>query len=29
MQKPTLAEIIGALFGFASLAVFVFMCLAY
>jgi hypothetical protein len=29
MEKPTLAEIIGALFGFASLAVFVFMLLAY
>jgi hypothetical protein len=29
MQKPTLAEICGALFGFAALAVFVFMLLAY
>ena len=29
MQKPTLAEIIGAIAGFAALAVFVFMCLAY
>jgi hypothetical protein len=29
MQKPTIPEIIGALFGFAALAVFVFMLLAY
>jgi len=29
MQKPTLAEICGAIAGFAALAVFVFMCLAY
>jgi hypothetical protein len=29
MQKPTLAEICGAIGAFAALALFVFMCLAY
>ena len=29
MQKPTLIDIIGTVIGFAALAVFVFMCLAY
>jgi hypothetical protein len=29
MQKPTLAEICGAIAGFAALALFVFMLLAY
>ena len=29
MQKPTILEIACAVFGFASLALFVFMCLAY
>jgi len=28
-MKPTLAEICGAIAGFAALALFVFMCLAY
>jgi hypothetical protein len=29
MQKPTIAEICGAILGFAALAVFLFLCLAY
>jgi hypothetical protein len=29
MQKPTIAEICAAILGFAALAVFVFMLLAY
>lgn len=29
MEKPTLAEICGAIAGFAALALFMFMCLAY
>jgi hypothetical protein len=29
MEKPTIAEICGAILGFAGLAVFVFLCLAY
>jgi len=28
-MKPTLIDIIGAVFGFAALALFVFMLLAY
>jgi len=28
-MKPTLIDIIGAVIGFAGLAVFVFLCLAY
>jgi len=29
MEKPTIAEICGAILGFAALAVFVFMLLAF
>jgi hypothetical protein len=29
MQKPTIADICGAVIGFAGLALFVFLCLAY
>jgi hypothetical protein len=29
MEKPTLIDIIGAVIGFAGLAVFMFLCLAY
>ena len=29
MEKPTILEIVCAVFGFASLALFVFLCLAY
>ena len=29
MEKPTLAEICGAIGAFAALALFVFMCMAY
>ena len=29
MEKPTLAEICAAILGFAALAVFLFLCLAY
>jgi hypothetical protein len=29
MQKPSLLDLIGAVIGFAGLAVFVFLCIAY